>query len=228
MPSKTPTTAPAASNETPLIARPITAAVILVPVPFPLRSIRRRDLLLTLPLLLLVLLLLSLSIYLLYPSSPTLTLTRLRLNRIAVLTSPSLSLSFSLTLRVLNPDFFSLWMSSLHVSISYRGNDLGFLDSQPHSAVRPRGFSYINATLDLDGAKVIGDVIYLIEDVAKGVIPFNTTTNVHGELGVLFFKVPIKGKVSCDVLVNIKNQVITDQNCYPQGLHEESKAVDVS
>ncbi|KAI4377111.1 hypothetical protein MLD38_014795 [Melastoma candidum] len=226
MPSKTPTTA-AATYETPLIARPITAAVILVPVP--LRRLRRSDLLLKIPLLLLVLFLLSLSIFLLYPSSPTLTLTRLRLNHISVLTSPSLSLSlsFSLTLRVLNPDFFSLWMSSLHVSISYRGNDLGFLDSQSHSAVRPRGVSYVNATLDLDGAKVVGDVIYLIEDVAKGVIPFDTTTDINGKLGVLFFKVPIKGKVSCNVLVNLKNQVITDQNCYPQGLFEESKAVDV-
>lgn len=58
--------------------------------------------------------------------------------------------------------------------------------------IRARRSSYVNATLDLDGREVVHDVFYLIEDLAKGVIPFDTITQVKGELGLFFFRLPIK------------------------------------
>lgn len=58
--------------------------------------------------------------------------------------------------------------------------------------MRARGSSYVNASLELNGLEVIHDVIYLIEDLIKGVIPFDTVTMVKGELGVLFFEIPLK------------------------------------
>lgn len=58
--------------------------------------------------------------------------------------------------------------------------------------VRARRSSYVNATLDLDGFEVIHDVFYLLEDLARGVIPFDTSTMVEGNLGILFLKIPLK------------------------------------
>lgn len=58
--------------------------------------------------------------------------------------------------------------------------------------MRARGSSYVNATLVLDGLEVIHDVFYLLEDLAKGVIPFDTDSEVDGTVGLLFFKIPIK------------------------------------
>lgn len=79
-----------------------------------------------------------------------------------------------------------------------------------------RGSSYVNAILDLDGLEVIHDVIYLIGDLSRGVIPFDTDTRVKGDLGVFFFKIPLQGKVSCEVDVNVNNQTIVRQDCHPE------------
>ncbi|KAE9464443.1 hypothetical protein C3L33_03649, partial [Rhododendron williamsianum] len=124
---------------------------------------------------------------LLYPSDPTLTLSRLRLNKIQVLTSPrlSLSVSLSLTLRVFNRDFFSLRYSSLVVSVGYRGRELGFVTSDG-GEIKARGSSYVNATLVLDGLEVVHDVVYLVEDLARGLIPFDTDSVVKGTVGIFF------------------------------------------
>ncbi|KAL4653882.1 hypothetical protein ACB092_01G338100 [Castanea dentata] len=162
-------------------------------------------------------LLLSLSIYFLYPYDPTIQLARVRLNRIKVNSSPGLTLdlSFSLTVMVHNPDLFSLDYDSLDVSVGYRGRELGFVSSQG-GRVRSRASSYVNATLDLNGLEVIHDVFYLLEDLAKGVIPFDTDTQVNGVLGFFFFKIPLKARVSCEVYVNTNNQTIVHQDCYPE------------
>ncbi|KAJ4881589.1 Late embryogenesis abundant (LEA) hydroxyproline-rich glycoprotein family [Raphanus sativus] len=154
-------------------------------------------------------LLLSAAVYLLYPSDPEIKVSRIQLNHIRVLDSfkPTLDLSFSLTIKVRNRDFFSLDYDSLVVSIGYRGRELGLVKSNG-GHLRARDSSYINATLELDGLEVVHDVIYLIGDLAKGVIPFDTIAQVKGDLGVLLFQIPIQGKVSCEVFVNVNNQKI--------------------
>lgn len=58
--------------------------------------------------------------------------------------------------------------------------------------MRARGSSYINATLDLDGIEVLHDVFYLLEDLARGSIPFDTVSEVRGKLGLFFFEIPLK------------------------------------
>lgn len=138
-------------------------------------------------------LLLSAAVFFLFPSDPTLKLARLQLNHVQVHSSPkiTLDLSFSLTIKVRNRDFFSLDYNSLLVKVGYRGRELGFVSSDG-GRVRARGSSYVNATLVLDGLEVIHDVFYLLEDLAKGVIPFDTDTEVDGAVGLFFFKIPIK------------------------------------
>ncbi|KAK8597814.1 hypothetical protein V6N13_095211 [Hibiscus sabdariffa] len=162
-----------------------------------------------------VVLLFSAAAFFLYPSDPALELARLQLNHVGVHSSPKLTLdlSFSLTIRVRNRDFFSLDYDKLVVSVGYRGRELGVVSSAG-GRVRARGSSYVNATLDLDGLEVVHDVIYLLSDWAKGVIPFDTNTQVDGDLGLFLFKIPLKGKVSCEVYVNTSNQTIVRQDCY--------------
>lgn len=50
----------------------------------------------------------------------------------------------------------------------------------------------MNATLRFDGIEVLSDAILLIEDMARGVIPIDTVTEVEGRLGFFFFELPLK------------------------------------
>ncbi|XWS17241.1 hypothetical protein CRYUN_Cryun33cG0051100 [Craigia yunnanensis] len=164
-----------------------------------------------------IILLLSAALFFLYPSDPTLQLARIQLNNIGVISSPKLTLdlSFSLTIRVRNRNFFSMDYEKLVVSVGYRGRELGVVSSEG-GGVRARGSSYVNATLDLNGLEVVHDMIYLIADLAKGVIPFDTNTKVDGVLGLFQFKIPLKAKVSCEVYVNTNNQTTVHQDCYAE------------
>ncbi|KAL5729283.1 hypothetical protein ACHQM5_002257 [Ranunculus cassubicifolius] len=163
------------------------------------------------------LLLISLLLFFLYPSDPHINIARLQLNHIHphLSPTPSLDISLALTIKVRNRDFFSFDYDSLVVSIGYRGRQLGFVKSD-QGFLRARASSYVNATLVLDGIRVMSDVVYLIEDLCKGRIPFDTVTEVKGKVGLLFFDVPIKSKVSCEVSVDTANQTIVRQDCYPE------------
>ncbi|KAM7257156.1 hypothetical protein ACFE04_012897 [Oxalis oulophora] len=171
----------------------------------------------------------SISLFFLYPSNPKLQLARLHLNHININTSHKLTLdlSFNLTVRVINKDFFSLDYESLTVTVGYRGRELGFVRSSGEGLVRARGSSYVNATLELNGLEIIHDVFYLISDLANGVIPFDTNTNIQGDIGILFFKVPIKGSVMCEVYVNTNNQSIASEDC-TNGVGESTRLCLVS
>lgn len=70
--------------------------------------------------------------------------------------------------------------------------------------IRARGSSYVDATLDLDGFEVIHDVFYLLEDLARGVIPFDTNSMVEGNLGFFLFDIPIKVKLSIIRIFRVK------------------------
>lgn len=183
---------------TPLPPPPDAAAIVIVLPPYPrhrgLRLRLRRCLCFSC-----ALLLVAASLFLLFPSDPTVQLARVNLNRVRVSTSPSLTLdlSFDLTLRVLNRDIFSMYLRSLNVSVGYRGRVLGFVTSDG-GTIRARGSSYVNTTLDLDGLQVVHDAFYLLEDLAKGVVPFDADAKVNGMLGISFIELPIKVIVFLD------------------------------
>ncbi|WJZ97982.1 hypothetical protein VitviT2T_016543 [Vitis vinifera] len=164
--------------------------VVLLPVYYP----RRRRLLYRLCnafLACAVFLSISAAVYLLYPSDPTVQVVGLHLNSVQVHTSPviSLDLSLDLTIRVRNRDFFSFSYTSLTASVGYRGRRLGFVNSSG---------GYLRA-----------------RDLARGSIPFDTVSEVRGKLGLFFFEIPLKARVSCEVYVNTSNQTIIHQDCYP-------------
>ncbi|KAL9324567.1 hypothetical protein ACSQ67_009424 [Phaseolus vulgaris] len=159
--------------------------------------------------------------FLLFPSDPEVHLARIRLNRIGIRANPRpiLDLSFSLTVKVRNRNFFSLSYDSLAVSVGYRGRQIGLVSAPGAGGrIRARASSYVDATLTVDGFEVLYDVFYLLEDVAKGVIPFDTDSRVEGKLGLFFFTIPLKATVSCEVYVNINQQTIVRQDCYPKSL----------
>ncbi|CAI9114106.1 OLC1v1014747C1 [Oldenlandia corymbosa var. corymbosa] len=163
------------------------------------------------------LLLIAAIVFLLWPSDPEVSVVRLRLEHLRVHTFPTLNLDITLdtTVKVRNRDFYSIDFNSLIVAIGYRGKQLGYVTSD-HGHIKARGSSYINATLELKGVEIFSDVLPLIEDLAKGEITFDTVSRIGGQFGLFLFEFPLKGKVSCEIIVNTRNQTIEHQNCYPE------------
>ncbi|KAA8540423.1 hypothetical protein F0562_024658 [Nyssa sinensis] len=176
-----------------------------------------------------ILLLVALAAYSLWPSVPDLKIARLRLDRIEIHTAPQIAIDITLALivQVINRDLYSLDYHSLYVAIGYRGKQLGFVRSD-HGLVRARGSSYVDAKLEFDGVEVLSDIMFLLEDLARGSVPFDTVTEVCGQLGLFFFEFPLKAKVSCVVYVNTSNQTVVRQNCYQEVRHRLSVAFIVS
>ncbi|KAG6735418.1 hypothetical protein POTOM_061977 [Populus tomentosa] len=83
---------------------------------------------------------------------------------------------------------------SLDVAVKYRGKRLGHVRSD-HGHVRALGSSYVNAEVDFSGISVLSDVVSLLDDLARGTVPFDTVTDVSGRLGLLFFGFPLKGQL---------------------------------
>ncbi|KAK1323743.1 hypothetical protein QJS10_CPA02g00247 [Acorus calamus] len=158
----------------------------------------------------------AIALLLLWPSRPDLTLVRLNLNHFRVLTRPivALDIELGLKLKIRNRDFFSLVYESLDVSIGYRGRPLGLVEAEGPARIRARGVSYVDAVLKVNGVRVLDDALYLIEDLARGSIPFDTVTDIKGYLHFFFFEIPIKARMSCEVHVDVEKQTIISQNCY--------------
>ncbi|KAL6539165.1 hypothetical protein OROGR_011814 [Orobanche gracilis] len=142
-----------------------------------------------------VLLIFRAAAYVLWPSDPKLSVVRLSLDRLHFHTTPKISLDVTLdmTIKVWNKDFYSIDYDSMDVAIGYRGRRLGFMSSDG-GRIRARRSSYVNATLQLDGADVLSDAILLIQDLAKGEITFDTETAISGKLGLFFSDLPLKGE----------------------------------
>ncbi|KAK6912090.1 hypothetical protein RJ641_024183 [Dillenia turbinata] len=169
--------------------QPQNYVVLPIYVPFSLRLKWRSRLLAAAA----ILLLLPAAFYILWPSDPVIQIVRLKLNSFHVNTSPrlSLDLSLSLTLKVLNRDVYSMDYNSMNVSIAYRGRILGFVITN-EGLVRPKSASYVDADLELDDVGVFSDMIFLVRDLAKGSIQFDTVSVVTGRLGLLFVGIPLK------------------------------------
>ncbi|KAL6637649.1 hypothetical protein ACP70R_025221 [Stipagrostis hirtigluma subsp. patula] len=160
--------------------------------------------------------LLALAGVLLWPSDPDVSLARVRLAHVSVAARPAVAVNISaaLKVRVRNPDLFALDYTRLDVTIGYRGAPLGTVTSGG-GRVRAHAVSYVDADLHLDGIRVVEDAIYLLEDLARGSVPFDAVAEVEGHLRFFFLSIPVKGRVSCVVHVNPHDQTIVHQDCYP-------------
>lgn len=156
-------------------------------------------------------------VYVFWPSDPDVKIVRLRLNKVHIHTLPRIAIDISMfvTVKVKNTDVYSMDYTMVKVGVGYRGKKLGKVRSAG-GHVRAKGASYVDAELEFDGVELWSDVVYLLEDLAKGSVPFDTVTEIRGRLGLLLFHFPLLAKVSCEVLVNTINQTIARQNCYAE------------
>ncbi|EXB74487.1 hypothetical protein L484_026181 [Morus notabilis] len=131
--------------------------------------------------------------YAFWPSDPDIKVVRMRLKSVRVHRTPhvAVDVSVSLTVRVRNDDVYSMDYSALDVAVGYRGKWMGHVRSDG-GHVRARGSSYVDAELDLDGIEIFSDVVFLLEDLAKGTVRFDTVTAVKGQLGLLFLHFPLQ------------------------------------
>lgn len=139
--------------------------------------------------------LLAAAVYILWPTDPDVKIVRLRLNRIHVHTFPRVSVDISMfvTVKVRNTDVYSMDYTMIDVTVGYRGKKLGHVRSH-RGHVRSRGSSFVDAQLDFDGVELMSDAVYLLKDLAKGRVPFETRTEIKGQLGLLFIQVPLSVK----------------------------------
>ncbi|XP_021774037.1 uncharacterized protein LOC110737991 [Chenopodium quinoa] len=165
----------------------------------------------------LFLLIIATSTFVLWPSDPDVKIVRMRTHHVRIHTRPRISVDVSLdaTVRVRNKAVYSMDYSSLDVAIGYRGKELGHVMSGG-GHVRAKGSSYVDTRVEFTRVEVVRELIYLVEDLAKGFIQFDTVTQVDGSFGFAFFQVPLKGKISCEIVVSLKQQTLTSQNCYPE------------
>lgn len=75
--------------------------------------------------------------------------------------------------------------------MSYRGRHLGSVQAAG-GRVQARGGSNLEAELHLDGVRVLDELVYLIQDLAKGSVPLDTVTKVEGSLSLIFAEIPVK------------------------------------
>ncbi|KAK6264055.1 hypothetical protein SCA6_019489, partial [Theobroma cacao] len=141
------------------------------------------------------LVLLAASVYIFWPSQPEVKIVRMHVKRMQMHTVPIIALDISLlvTLKVRNSDVYSMDFTSLDMAVGYRGKMLGHVTSE-HDHLRAWGSSYLQAELELNGVEVLSDVVYMLEDLARGTVPFDTITEVAGWLGLSLFKFPLKVK----------------------------------
>ncbi|TKY48151.1 Late embryogenesis abundant protein, LEA-14 [Spatholobus suberectus] len=139
------------------------------------------------------LLLLASTLYIFWPSDPDLKIVGLKLRRIKVHPVPPITVDISmiLTLRVHNADVYSMDFGAINVAVAYRGKMLGHVSSR-HVHVRARGSSYVDADVDFAGISVLPELVLLLEDLAKGIVPFDTVSQTRGQLGLFFFHFPMK------------------------------------
>ncbi|XP_075503684.1 uncharacterized protein LOC142541034 isoform X1 [Primulina tabacum] len=164
-----------------------------------------------------VLIFLAAALYILWPFDPELSVVRLRLVRLRFHMSPKVSIdaTLNLSVRIRNQDFYSVRYDSSVVSIGYRGKKLGDVTSDG-GYIAARASSYVNAMLQLERVEIMSDVIMLLEDLAKGEIMFDTETQIHGKLRVFFFDLPLKTKISCEIVADTRNETIYRQSCSPE------------
>ncbi|XP_056698845.1 uncharacterized protein [Spinacia oleracea] len=165
----------------------------------------------------LTILALTTAAFLLWPSNPDVKIVRMRTRHVRIHTHPRIAVDVSLdaTVMVSNKAVYSMDYKGLYVAIGYRGKELGHVMSGG-GHVRAKGLSYVETRVEFVRVEVVRELIYLVEDLAKGFIKFDTLTQVDGSFGLSFFQVPLKAKISCEIVVNLKQQTVTSQNCYPE------------
>lgn len=140
-------------------------------------------------------LLIGAAIFFLWPSDPQVRLSWLGVRSIRAVPNRhggiAVDVDMDLRVYIYNRDFLPLDYDNITVDITYRGQPLG-----TKVAVGPRlesrGESYVDAWVRLDGIWVLQDTSFLLEDIAKGRIPLDTTTLMQGRIHLHSMDFPVE------------------------------------
>ncbi|KAL2612983.1 hypothetical protein R1flu_024675 [Riccia fluitans] len=167
-----------------------------------------------------ILLVLIGGVFLAWPRKPVVDIRKVTLEDIkfhmddkkSVIPSVTLDLSLSLILKITNLNFVGVDYDSVEVNFSYRGDELGKVQSEG-GLVPARSVSLVAAVLDLKGLQLLKHVSDLIVDVASNEVPIETTTVFSGTVQILMFRPHIEANVYCKLLVDPKEKDILKQDC---------------
>eukprot|EP00252_Welwitschia_mirabilis_P025613 TRINITY_DN8087_c0_g1_i1.p1 TRINITY_DN8087_c0_g1~~TRINITY_DN8087_c0_g1_i1.p1 ORF type:complete len:228 (-),score=6.75 TRINITY_DN8087_c0_g1_i1:345-1028(-) len=155
-------------------------------------------------------------VYVLWPSEPRMELVRMKLEGIRWHTqihpiSILLDVDLGVTAKVTNKNYVGVYYNHVMVNISYRGENIGSVRSES-GYIGPRATAYVEADVNLTDID-LADVLYFLEDIAKGSIPFTSLTYFDGYIRILGFSVPLKATVNCEVLVDTQDHSVSNQDC---------------
>ncbi|BBN17529.1 protein MpLEA-like57 [Marchantia polymorpha subsp. ruderalis] len=158
--------------------------------------------------------------FILYPKEPVMDLRRVTLEDISfhmddgksIIPSVTLDLSLSLLLKITNTNFFGVDYDKVVVHISYRGDELGKVQSQG-GLVPARSVAMVAALLDLKGTQLMKHVSDIIVDVANNEVPIETRTVFSGVVQIMMFRPHIEVTVYCKMLVDPKSKLVLNKDC---------------
>ncbi|MCO5579330.1 hypothetical protein L7F22_033185 [Adiantum nelumboides] len=123
-----------------------------------------------------------------------------------------IDLSLDVRLQAWNPNFFGVTYENVTVSILFEGDEIAQVESYG-AKLDPRSSSYADATLDLHSYRVANNVLRLLADIANKALPLQTITMCKGHINLYILKLPLEGKVTCNLVVNPQEQLIASQVC---------------
>lgn len=137
--------------------------------------------------------------YMLFPRKPEVEVTKITLEKIKLHVDDKTSLiptvhvdvSLDLRLKITNSNFFGVLYDKLVVDFSYRGDNLGNVESTG-GEVPSRSMVMATAKLDLLGAPLLDHATELIEDVYNREVPLETVTEFTGAVEMFSLRPKIK------------------------------------
>lgn len=127
---------------------------------------------------------------------------------------PSVYLNLTLDLKLVaeNPNYFDVTYETVIVTIYYDDDEIGQVESHGGD-IGARSTSSVDAVLELNSNQIASNVLSLIADVASGAVPLQVVATFDGHIYVLCFKIPLEADVTCNLVIDPDDQVVTDQSC---------------
>ncbi|CAM6102049.1 unnamed protein product [Calypogeia fissa] len=158
--------------------------------------------------------------YMVFPRQPDIEVKRITLENISlsvnnsqsIIPSVNLDVSLSLRIKITNSNFFGVVYDNLVVVFSYRGDELGKVESSG-GEVPSRSKVIANARLDLLGAPLMSHATELIEDVYNGEVPLQTVAEFSGAVEMFSLRPHINMKVYCNMTIDPVDKEVLSKDC---------------
>ncbi|XP_024529145.1 uncharacterized protein LOC112345843 [Selaginella moellendorffii] len=153
-------------------------------------------------------------VFFLWPRDPELEVVGLDFKGLNLNTTGGVHLDVDLRLeiQVENPNFFAVDYDRVTVRIYYHGDELGHVDSAGGSVPARRTVN-LTANATLQGLEIVKNAMRLISDANKEKIPVSVAAGFDGNLEILAIHPSIKVAISCDLVVDPRNNTILSQEC---------------